>query len=250
MTIDRRRTTQPAPRNPRHRAPTTSWRAFQDRFPDDESCLQDAMRRRWPEGLRCARCGGSNVVRVRGRPTVRCRGCRRDHGITSEMAYRHHRAPLLTWYTVVWLLATTRRSISSHEVGRRVGLEQKTAWRMMNRILESLAASLSDPSGRDSAASTAYRQWLRRSAAIPGGLVRAESASSPLDQHALFGGAELEGWDRGPLAINLRRVIEGTHGRVAARNLHRYVALQAVHERSRKTGRCSFELVLEVLARG
>jgi hypothetical protein len=38
------------------------------------------------------------------------------------------------WFAVIWMLANDRNGISSYEVSRAVGVTQKTAWFMLDRI--------------------------------------------------------------------------------------------------------------------
>ncbi len=42
--------------------------------------------------------------------------------------------PLEKWLPAVWLLVTCKNGISSYEVGRDLGVSQKSAWHMMHRI--------------------------------------------------------------------------------------------------------------------
>ena len=42
--------------------------------------------------------------------------------------------PLDRWLTAMWLLASCKNGISSYEVGRALGVMQRTAWFMMHRI--------------------------------------------------------------------------------------------------------------------
>jgi hypothetical protein len=38
------------------------------------------------------------------------------------------------WFAVIWMLANDKNGISSYEVARSVGVTQKTAWFMLDRI--------------------------------------------------------------------------------------------------------------------
>src|SRR5258706_9249444 len=40
------------------------------------------------------------------------------------------------WMTAFWLLANAKNGISSHELGRALGVTQTTAWFMLQRIRE------------------------------------------------------------------------------------------------------------------
>jgi transposase-like protein len=50
-------------------------------FPDDDACKAHLARRRWPEGVRCPRCGSDRVYPLATRPFHwECPDCRRKGG--------------------------------------------------------------------------------------------------------------------------------------------------------------------------
>ena len=38
------------------------------------------------------------------------------------------------WFVAIWLIASAKNGISSYEIGRAIGVTQKTAWFMLHRI--------------------------------------------------------------------------------------------------------------------
>jgi len=42
------------------------------------------------------------------------------------------------WFVAVWSVANCKNGISSHELGRALGVTQKTAWFMLHRIREAM----------------------------------------------------------------------------------------------------------------
>jgi hypothetical protein len=56
--------------------------------------------------------------------------------------------PFTKWLPAIWLLANTKNGTSSHELGRALGVTQKTAWFMFHRNrLAMKAESLAPLSG-------------------------------------------------------------------------------------------------------
>ncbi|WP_103847724.1 hypothetical protein [Candidatus Liberibacter solanacearum] len=49
------------------------------------------------------------------------------------------RIPLKTWLLVTYMMTTARKGISSCQISREIGITQKTAWFMLQRIRESWA---------------------------------------------------------------------------------------------------------------
>jgi hypothetical protein len=50
------------------------------------------------------------------------------------------------WMTAVWMLVACKNGISSHELGRMLGITQKSAWFMLHRIREALKKHAFDSS--------------------------------------------------------------------------------------------------------
>ncbi len=105
-------------------------------FADQDASLQFMVNLRWPNGVCCPRCGS---IRVRFISTRRVWECREDHkakrfSIKTGTIMEDSPLPLDKWLIGMWLEANAKNSISSYEVHRSLGITQKSAWFMQQRI--------------------------------------------------------------------------------------------------------------------
>ncbi|HWE95694.1 MAG TPA: IS1595 family transposase [Tepidisphaeraceae bacterium] len=106
-------------------------------FADQDVALRFMVALRWPNGeVCCPRCGS---VRVRFISTRRVWECRENHpskrfSIKTGTVMEESPLPLDKWLCGMWLEANCKNSISSYEVARDLGITQKSAWFMQQRI--------------------------------------------------------------------------------------------------------------------
>jgi hypothetical protein len=93
-------------------------------------------RKRWPDGIvRCPVCGGSEVryLALRGLWECRKRHPKSQFSIRVGTIFEDSHIPLGLWLAGIWMVANLTKP-SSHEVARRLGITQKSAWSMLRRI--------------------------------------------------------------------------------------------------------------------
>jgi transposase-like protein len=106
-------------------------------FQDPENCRQFMVAVRWPNGkVSCPACGSEKVTYLAKARLYRCYG---DHpkqkfSLKVGTVFEDSPIPLEKWLPAVWLLINSRNGISSHELGRTLGVTQKSAWFMLHRI--------------------------------------------------------------------------------------------------------------------
>jgi transposase-like protein len=119
-------------------------------FPDDDACKAHLARRRWPEGVRCPRCGSDRVYPLATRPFHwECPDCRKGgayrFSVLVETIFEDTKVGLRQWFKVIYLMLTSKKGISSLQVQRVMGFgSYKTALYMTHRI----RAALADPEFR------------------------------------------------------------------------------------------------------
>ncbi len=127
------------------KAPGKSYRkgiSFVDavkQFSDEEATEQWFIEQRWPQGVKCPKCGSHNV---KARPTrkpqpFRCYACRKDFSVKTGTVMHGSNLPLGTWALAAYILATNLKGVSSMKLHRDLGVTQKTAWHLAMRIRES-----------------------------------------------------------------------------------------------------------------
>lgn len=105
-------------------------------FSDPDRAHEYAVRLRWPNGIACPRtgCGSASVQFIATRRMWRCKDCKRQFSVRVGTIFEDSPIPFTKWLPAIWLLANTKNGTSSHELGRALGVTQKTAWFMFHRI--------------------------------------------------------------------------------------------------------------------
>jgi hypothetical protein len=113
-----------------------------EQFPDEESCKRYLVAKRWPDGVRCPKCGSEKVFHVTHRPfhwVCKQKDCGGRNGYRfsaiSGTIFQDTKRPLREWFTVALLILNAKKGISSLNVQRIMGFKkEKTAWYMCHRI--------------------------------------------------------------------------------------------------------------------
>ena len=113
-----------------------------DMFPNEAAARRWFERQRWPDGVRCARCDGSEVAAVAsGKPMPwRCRPCRKYFSVRTGTVMERSKITLRKWAFAIYLSTTSLKGVSSLKLHRDLRITQKSAWFMAHRIREALAA--------------------------------------------------------------------------------------------------------------
>lgn len=109
--------------------------AFNERFPDDDTCLDHLMRVRYGERLTCFKClRDSRYYRVKSRRSYECEHCGYQVYPTAGTPFEQTRTSLRDWFYVMFLFCASRNGVAAKEVERQLGVTYKTAWRMCRLI--------------------------------------------------------------------------------------------------------------------
>ena len=107
-----------------------------DYFADSDSCRSYLVSRRWPSGVRCPQCGSESVYFDSSRNGWECktRHPKRKFTLKTGTIFEDSALGLDKWLPCVWIIAKAKNGVSSHEIARSLGVTQKTAWFMLQRI--------------------------------------------------------------------------------------------------------------------
>ncbi len=91
---------------------------------------------RWPDGPMCPVCGSTEYSYLSTRRVYKCKQkeCRKQYTVKLGTIFSDSPLGLDKWLPAVWLVANSKNGISSHELGRALGITQKSAWFMVHRI--------------------------------------------------------------------------------------------------------------------
>jgi hypothetical protein len=116
--------------------PKTLQQAIQF-FSDYENCKAAMIALRWPDGtVRCPRCGSEKVTYLENARVWKCyeKHPKAKFSLKVGTLFEDSALPLEKWFPALWLLVNCKNGISSYELGRALGVTQKTAWFMLSRL--------------------------------------------------------------------------------------------------------------------
>lgn len=98
---------------------------------------------RWPNGAFCPHCGeAKRVNRLKSKATTRrlwkCYGCRKQFTVMVGTIFESSHVPLNKWLAAFYLLCSSKKGMSAHQLHRMLGVQYKTAWFMFHRIREAM----------------------------------------------------------------------------------------------------------------
>ena len=124
---------------------TNNHYEFLKQFPNDTAARQCLEERRWHGKPVCPHCG--EIERVQVRKVVgyfRCLACKQDFTVRTGTIFERSHIRLDKWLYAMYMVATARKGISSMQISKELGITQKSAWFMLQRIRE---ACDNDPDG-------------------------------------------------------------------------------------------------------
>src|SRR5437879_5352347 len=121
-------------------------RAPARQFPTDEACKDYLAGKRWPDGVRCPRCGAKEkVYALKARPfhwLCKNADCGGRNGyrfsVITRTIFEDTKIGLRLWFKVGYLMLTAKKGISALQVhrvifGEESGSDHHTSWYMCHR---------------------------------------------------------------------------------------------------------------------
>ena len=117
------------------RSSISTYQVF-EMFPDEAAARAYLEARRWSDGVICPHCDEAKRITPRKDGYYRCNACKRDFTVRTGTIFERSHIPLHKWIYAMYLLMTARKGISSLQLGKEIGITQKSAWFMLQRIRE------------------------------------------------------------------------------------------------------------------
>ncbi len=94
---------------------------------------------RWPDGIKCPHCESSSISKRHNRqPQLYwCRECRKYFSVKTRTLMQGSKLPLKVWAGALYLMSTSLKGVSSMKLHRDLGVTQKSAWHLAQRIRQS-----------------------------------------------------------------------------------------------------------------
>jgi transposase-like protein len=128
---------------------TVSLYEFFQRLPDEEAARRYFETNRWPEETACPHCGSLSVAPIKNQKPMpyRCRDCRQHFSVRTGTVLAESRLPLHKWLMAIYMMTTARKGIPSTQMARELGITQKSAWFLAQRIRETWLAGADNDMG-------------------------------------------------------------------------------------------------------
>ena len=127
---------------------------FMRDYPDDAACLEWLWRERFSEDgthADCPKCKREGVTFKRygtaqRRQSWTCTACGHHVHPTAGTIFHKSSTSLHLWFYAFYLMTSTRCGLSAKTLEREIGVNYKTAWRMLNKIRNELMGQDGDAS--------------------------------------------------------------------------------------------------------
>jgi transposase-like protein len=103
-------------------------------FSDMDVCIQAIAEMRWPNGPVCPECEHAEHYYLATQRRWKCKDCKRQFSVKIGTIFEDSALGLDKWLIALWMLVSCKNGISSYEVGRALGVTQKSAWFMLHRL--------------------------------------------------------------------------------------------------------------------
>ena len=112
----------------------TSLLELQTEIPNEQAAIDHFTAIRWKNGEFCPYCGHDRIYHFDDKRTHKCAKCRQRFSIKVGTIFEDSKLPLRTWMMAVWFVSSHKKSISSVQLAKDLGVTQKTAWFVMHRL--------------------------------------------------------------------------------------------------------------------
>jgi transposase-like protein len=123
-------------------------------FHDEAAAFEKLESIIWPNGPVCPHCGEAKRIGalegVRSKPSKKspegvlrhglkkCYGCRKQFTVRIGTVFEESHVPLHKWFQATYLLCSSKKGMSSHQLHRVLEVTYKTAWFMTHRLREAM----------------------------------------------------------------------------------------------------------------
>src|SRR5437870_310952 len=103
-------------------------------YSDEQVCIDAVARLRWPNGPECPACGHKEHYYLKTQKRWKCKECYKQFTVKLGTVFEDSPISLTKWLPALWMLCNCKNGISSYELSRGLGISQKAAWFMLQRL--------------------------------------------------------------------------------------------------------------------
>lgn len=110
----------------------------------------------WPQGPLCPHCGCSgriSAIKPNAEKRVRmglkkCGDCKRQFTVRIGTIFEESKLPMTKWLQAIFLMCSSKKGVSAHQLHRTLEVTYKTAWFLAHRIREAMRSGELGPFGQ------------------------------------------------------------------------------------------------------
>ena len=118
---------------------------FNQRFKDDNDCLEYLAVVKWQNCYKCKRCGNYKFGNGKHIHNRRCTKCRYDESPTVGTMFEKLKFSILIAFHIVFKISTKKKGMSSLELSNEFELRQMTCWSFKQKLQQVMKSSLKSP---------------------------------------------------------------------------------------------------------
>ncbi len=117
-------------------------------FHSEEAAFAHLEKIVWADGCTCPHCGGMDrITKVKANPAKRireglwrCGDCKKQFTVKIGTVFEHMRLPLHKAMQATYLMTSSKKGVSAHQLHRTLEITYKSAWFLTHRIREAMAS--------------------------------------------------------------------------------------------------------------
>ena len=103
-------------------------------FPDEQSCIDHLESLRWVNADVVSPFDPLSKVYKCANNRYRCKETGKYFNVKTSTLFDNSKIELQKWFLAIWLVTSHKKGISSIQLSKDIGVTQKTAWFMLQRI--------------------------------------------------------------------------------------------------------------------
>src|SRR5688572_30036196 len=134
-------------------------------FHSEAAAYEFVEARLWPQGPICPKCGVIGAhYKLKGKSTrpgvYKCKDCRKPFRVTVGTIFEASHIKLNVWLQAIFLIASSKKGMSSNQLHRSLGISLKSAWFMSHRVRAAMAELNIEPMGGEGQAIEADKTYI------------------------------------------------------------------------------------------
>ena len=110
------------------------------KYSTNKECLKLLENTRWAKKIQCPYCNSYKISKKSEKnrqDRYQCQECAKSFSVTVGTIF-HKARKLSEWFMVLTLMLNAKKSLSSYQVARDLGIRQATAWNIMTKIRKAM----------------------------------------------------------------------------------------------------------------